>query len=729
MIEMKNRKLYALLCAAAMVFSFTGCLEDPVEDDERTLVSEDETDAAVAENETDAAASGEETDTEAANDGQIKRKRRTTETPMGDPGTWTVMVYMCGSNLESEGGMASTDIAEMLESSVKDNIRFLVCTGGAEQWQNGISAEKNQVYCISDGNAELVAESDKSDMGDASTLHEFLHYGVQNYPAANMGLVFWNHGGGSITGVCFDDFYEGDSLFLKEIDAALYSVYDEMTCPFEFIGFDACLMSTVETAAILASHARYMVASEEIEPGYGWDYTAIGNSIASNPNESGAELGKVICDSFYESCKAVESEEAATLSVIDLRKVDDLMLAFDSYAKDIYELTEQESTDELAKVIRSITAADNFGGNTKSTYYTNMVDLGGIIEAGTDYSGNASAALTALKNAVVYTKNGSDHKNACGLSSYYPLKIEGSQELGIFKDICISSYYLGLIDKLAYGAAGAGDIGRYDNSSLLSSFLADWSDDEYDSDEDYTYEPEPEELWDTFDNEQAGGTSELISFELEPTFNEDGDYGFILTQDALAQTDYVEAAVYMMTDDLTEIIELGYTGDIYSDWEHGMFIDNFDGFWFSLPDGQLLAAYLMQECDGYDLYTSPILLNGEETNLIFAYDYENTEVYFISVWDGISETGASSRGEDELKAGDTIVPIYYATEIETEEQSYYYGDEYVYDGESEPSFNYLYDGEYLYGFIINDIFGNYYETDYINFTVKDDEIYFDALED
>ena len=717
---MNKRKMAAILCAAAMLSALSGCSDSSSApaagsnadtEEQRAIVDDD----------------GSAADT--PDDSPIKRTRRTEETPMGDPGTWTVMVYMCGSNLESENGMASGDIAEMQQSSVKDNIRFLVFTGGAEEWQKGISADKNQIYCISDGNMELVSESKTSNMGEAKTLHEFLHFGIQNYPAENMGLIFWNHGGGSISGVCFDDFYDGDSLFLKEIDAALYSVYDEMTCPFEFIGFDACLMSTVETAAVLASHARYMVASEETEPGYGWDYTAIGNSMAANPNESGADLGKVICDSFYESCRDVDSEDGATLSVIDLSKVDDLMIAFDSYAKDIYELTEKDSTEELAKVIRSITSADNFGGNTKSTYYTNMVDLSGIIAAGADYSENAAAALTALKNAVVYTKNGKDHKNACGLSSYYPLHIEGSQELGIFKDICISSYYLGLVDKIAYGAADAGDISEYDNSSVLSSFFADWSNDNYDSDEDYTYEPETEDLWNTFDAAGSDGDSTLIAFELEPTFNEDGDYGFILTEDALAHTDSVEAAVYMMSDDLTEIIELGYTGDIYADWEEGMFIDNFDGFWFSLPDGQLLAAYLMLECDGYDLYTSPVEVNGEETNLIFAYDYEETAVYFISLWDGVDESGASARGNDELETGDVIVPMYYAMAVDSGEESYYYGEEYVYDGKSEPSFNYLYDGEYLYGFIINDIFGNYYETDYINFTVEDDNIYFNALED
>ena len=724
---MKKRFFAAVFSAVMLLPVLTGCLDDSSfsesESDQRTIAAEDESEEDSEENSDDASDAG------ITNDGTIKRTRRTEEKPMGEAGTWTVMVYMCGSNLESEDGMGSGDMAEMLEASTGDNIRFLVFTGGAEEWKNGADADKNQIYCISGGEAELVYETDMANLGDAGTLSGFLDFGIQNYPAAKMGLIFWNHGGGSISGVCFDDFNYGDSLFLKEIDAALYSVYDEMTCPFEFIGYDACLMSTVESAAMLASHARYMVASEETEPGYGWNYTAIGQMLDSEPEASGAELGKVICDSFYESCKDVDSEDGATLSVIDLAKVDDLMIAFDNYAEDIYALAEKDSTDDLSKVIRNITASDNFGGNNKSSGYTNMVDLGGIIEAGESYSGHTAEAITALNNAVVYTKNGRDHQTACGLSCYYPLKIEGSQELGIFKDICISPYYLGLVDKIAYGAAGAADIGSYDNSSLIASFLGDWSEDNYDEPESYSYTPDVEEQWEALDDDAQTGESELISFETEPAVDEEGNYGFVLTKDSLDCTDSVQAAVYMMSDDLTEIIELGYTGDIYADWEEGMFIDNFDGFWFSLPDGQLLAAYLMLECDGYDVYSSPVVVNDEETNLIFVYDYEETAVYFVSVWDGISEFGAAERGSEDLQEGDVIIPLYYAIAVESEEESYYYGNEYVYDGESEPDFNYLYDGEYLYGFLINDIFGNYYETDYINFTVDDEKIYFDALDD
>ncbi|MBQ1490817.1 MAG: hypothetical protein IIZ39_02555, partial [Blautia sp.] len=42
---------------------------------------------------------------------------------------------------------------------------------------------------------------------------------------------------------------------------------------YDFIGFDTCLMATVENARMLADYADYMIASEETEPGIGWYYT------------------------------------------------------------------------------------------------------------------------------------------------------------------------------------------------------------------------------------------------------------------------------------------------------------------------------------------------------------------------------------------------------------------------------------------------------------------------
>ena len=65
---------------------------------------------------------------------------------MGEDGTQTVFVYMCGSDLESENGLASGDIEEMIAGSKSENVKFVIQTGGAGAWADtyGISAEKTQ---------------------------------------------------------------------------------------------------------------------------------------------------------------------------------------------------------------------------------------------------------------------------------------------------------------------------------------------------------------------------------------------------------------------------------------------------------------------------------------------------------------------------------------------------------------------------------------------------------
>lgn len=712
---MKNR-LIAYLTAAAMLVGMVGCGENAAreaENDEGSSVS-----SQVEKPDPEAL---EPVDLSDADNFSIHRRVRESAKPMGKEGTWTIFVYICGADLESGGGAASMDMQEMLDASTNENVRFVVETGGADAWQSDISNTEIERYEITGGEAVLVDSCEMSSMGEGSTLADFLQWGVAEYPAANMGLVLWNHGGGSISGVCFDETEDNDSLLLKEVDAALYSVYDSMTEPFEFIGFDACLMSTVEAASLLATHANYMIASQESEPGYGWNYTAIGDFLTKNPQADGEALGKVICDTFYEMCEEIKRENAATLAVIDLHKVDDLILAFHEYAKELYSLT--ENGEDISSVLRQINSTDNFGGNNRSEGYTNMVDLGGMVDAGKQCTSAAAEARKALDAAVLYQRNGSDHAHASGLSVYYPLQLQGSMELRIFTDICISPYYLGLVDKVAYGAVNA-DISEYHNDDIFSLFSNDWSDESYDAEDgSYLYELFEDDTWEYADDFEPTGESEAITFAEEPALDEDGVFGFTLTEDALELTDYVEAIVYSLEEDGT-LLELGISGQVSMDWETGEASDIFDGNWFCLTDGQLLAVYLVEECDGYDVYTTPILLNGEETNLRFVYDYENEEAYMIDVWDGIDESGFSARGSRELTDGDEIVPLYTAYVLDSDEEYISEGDTFIYAGDDTLEFWLLPDGEYLYSFCINDIFGDFYLTEDVSFYVEGEDIFF-----
>lgn len=183
--------------------------------------------------------------------------------------TVTMMVYMCGTDLESKHGMATSDLNEMLTASKKfgNNFNLIIYTGGCNKWQNNtISSKKNQIIQIKNGKIIELEEKSSVSMTDPDTLSSFIKYCSSNFPANRNELVFWDHGGGSVTGYGYDEKHAGSgSMDLAEIDKALKNG----GVKFDFIGFDACLMATAENALMLNDHADYLIASEETEPGIG----------------------------------------------------------------------------------------------------------------------------------------------------------------------------------------------------------------------------------------------------------------------------------------------------------------------------------------------------------------------------------------------------------------------------------------------------------------------------
>jgi len=633
------------------------------------------------------------------------------------PGTWTILVYLCGTDLESDYGAATYDVLEMLDAASSSRVRFVIETGGTSAWYNDVmESGRLQRYLVEDGDAVLVDEQRDASMGAADTLADFLAWGVETYPAEHMGVILWDHGGGSITGVCFDETRYWDSLSLRELNDAFLSVSDRIGKKFDFVGFDACLMSTVETANILASYADYMIASQETEPGSGWAYTPMGDFLASNPDADGAALGKVICDSFLDACRDYDCDDSATLSVIDLSKIDGFLIAFNEFARNMYAAGEDGAV--LAEMIRGIESADNYGGNNKSEGYTNMVDLGGLIAACAPYADGAEAALAALEDAVVCQALGRMHRAASGLSVYYPLSVQGSEELSIFGGVCVSPFYLSFVDRQSQGSVDIGSVDTYTDDA--------W----YDEDGAWSWATSADEngetYWSFLDDYVQTGESPLITFEIEPLLDSDGDYWFYLDESGLNYAAAVYGYVYELSADGEDLIELGETLDVRADWSSGFFCDYFDGWWLSLDEGQNLALYIVDYSSDGVVYTSPILLNGELTNLRLRQDVYTGEVVVEGAWDGLDDSGASAREIYKLQDGDVITPLYYAYLGEDMEDGWYSGVDYVVQGEVEVFYDVMEPGDYLYAFCIDDIYGDYYLTDFVLFTVDEyGDVYFD----
>lgn len=709
---MRFRKITAAMTAGAMLLAFAGCSDSTEElgtgEADQSFTWESNTEE-VAGGRNDSGYTEQDYDNEgrefldgatqlSMTSGELGINRRTREStsPMGDSG-WTILVYLCGTDLESNYAAASMDIEEALFGEYSDDVRIVYQTGGTSEWNEyyGILSSSCQRYVTNNGELELLDEFELCDMGDPDTLANFVSWGVETYPAEHMGLVFWNHGGGSISGVCFDEMNDSDSLSLREIDSALNSVYDSMTDKFEFIGFDACLMSTLETANIIAPYARYMFASEETEPGGGWNYTDIMNFLAENPEADGAQLGEMQCGSYYQHCIDNGDSDGATFAITDLSRLDDLLVSFNKTAQQMYEY------ENMAEISRAIYGADNFGGNNRNEGYTNMVDLAGMLNAVADYAPNAADTLKKLEDAVIYSVNGPMHEGAGGLSLYYPLSVEGTEELSIFADICTSTYYLAYVDAAAYGTTG-GDVGDYDNSGLFADSGNLWDND---------YSP----------NENVGGNDGINYVDDSSSimvdsvyFDDDGTYTVQLGD--MNTFNYATCTIFAVLDGAT--IYLGEDDEVLTDYDSMALYDDFDGTWPAIG-GQPLAINVVSKGSSIGVYTAPVQLNGEQTNLRMEFDFNAGRWNVIGAWSGInSETGAASRETVKLRDGDVIRPAYYV--FSDEMNDFTYGDEYTVNGEVEITYDALPASDYSYSMTLYDVYGNYYYTPSVTFTVEDD---------
>ncbi len=636
----------------------------------------------------------------------IKRNLKSNDKPNNTNRAWTILVYLCGSDLESEDGCATLDINEMAEATASDDYIYVVQTGGTNSWDNDyISSDSIQRLSISNGKVTVLQELEAQNMGEADTLANFLAWGVENFPATNTGLVLWNHGGGSIYGVCYDENFDDDSLTLKELDQAFTMASPYVDNKLEFVGFDACLMSSIETANILVPHANYMVASQETESAYGWDYTAIGNYLAEYPNCNGAELGATICDSFYASAEVSDEDYESTLSCVDLSKVDTLMDSLNLFYSDLYDATTDSTT--LAEVSRSVSEVLNFGGNNSTEGYTNLIDLGGMVSSLSKYSNYSDTVLQSLNDCVVYSRYGEDRQGSTGLSILYPLTSFDDYEYTILKDVCVSPYYMSYIDRLSYANANGGNLNGYSND-VWSIF---WNNDDS-SQMDYWLE----------------SSDSMVLLSEQPYLDDDGYYCFTIDSDSLDYTQTIYCNVMQYIDD-ANVYDLGTDDYVYIDWNSGQVTDGFDGMWYSLADGQPLSTYLVEQNDDYNIYSVPVLLNDEYTYLRVQYSYPDGTTKILGAWDGIQDNGLSSRDTYSLQAGDTIVPIYdcYIDQGDYYDYSdYSYGTEYTYKGDgNDVLLGVLPKGDYCYSFIIYDIFGQSTYSDYVIFSVDEDgQVYY-----
>ena len=353
----------------------------------------------------------------------------------------TVLIYMCGADLESENHLATGDIQEILKvSGQPEDVNIVLETGGANSWAStyGISSTYLERYHVE--NKSLVRDNQLTyaSMGLTSTLQSFIEYGLNNYPAERTGLVFWNHGGG-MRGVCYDEKKNDDVLKNSEIRSAVSGALSNCGMSgqkLEWVGYDACLMAVQDIAVTNADYFNYMIASEESEAGYGWDYDNWVDDLYAKKTTT--TILKAIVDSFISDNGGASSTSGdQTLSYMNLSYAAAYRTAWENLAA---QLNSVVTTSKKSSFNSAITSNVKHYADSDYDYFCtfdawDFVDKLASNSAFSNFRVDSSY-ITAVKNAhanlVAYNLAQKGAGVSKGLCMYWPNSSQYSD---------ISTYY------------------------------------------------------------------------------------------------------------------------------------------------------------------------------------------------------------------------------------------------------------------------------------------------
>ena len=679
--------------------------------------------------------------------------------------TVTVMIYMCGTDLESKYGMGTSDLGEMVKATISDKVNVIVETGGCKAWKNSvISSSVNQIYQVQTGGLKrLESNFGTAYMTDPDNLASFIQYCTRNFPADRNILIFWDHGGGSLSGYGYDEkqgsgFTGTDSMTLPEINAAL----EKAGCVFDWIGFDACLMATLETAMVCNNYADYMIASEESEPGTGWYYTDWLTQLSQNTSASTESIGKTIVDTFVTASQRSQANAQVTLSVLDLAKMQGTVpRALSSFSTATTALIKGDGYRKVADARANVRQFAR-SSRINQVDFIDLCDRIGTAEAKT--------LASALKGCVAYNKT--TMSRAYGVSIYFPYEtlsgvksaVSTYNSLGIDSEYtkCIQSFASlgqggqfassasqqsygsyssggdllstllgGFMDSGAYGGSGSS---AYGSSSPLGSLLGSYTTGSgshsagnsvdastiFDLLSAFSGKSMPAALSWVDTDLVASKAADIAQNRLDPAnitvTNKNGVPTLVLKNEewALVET----AALNIFVDDGKGFIDLGCDNYLQYDADNDLSL-TFDGTWMCV-DGHPAAFYMTDAGEEGTYGRIPALVtrtvDGTKQqmtlNLIVFIDQDG-HAEFIGA-DPLygSETETQGKGAIELEKGDVIQLLCdYYTYDGAYEGSYTLGSPFTVEAGSTIGYLKLDNvGSISVSYRLTDIYGNVYWT-------------------
>jgi len=330
---------------------------------------------------------------------------------------WTYLVYLAADNNLDAAGQFSMDLIKKgMESDKDDNINFIVLYD-----HFGAGAELLRV--TQDGVVQLPEpdelDMDEPDTGDPETLHQFLSWGVNAYPAEHYVVVIWDHGGG--WKYIIKDGTSGTRMPVVGLADAMKSVTEELGIKFDITLFDACLMALVEVAYQLKPVTDYVVASEHALPLNSFPYDLILQRLIDDTSVPTWNYAKGMIDDYYTFYEKSSAKSHLSVCAIDESKLDTLITSIDDFSISLISIMDQQHGE--INSARSNSQHQSGGGINGVFWYVDLhVFAEEIIKRVDDMSLNdyANAVMDAQSDAVYERHSNNVEGSSYGLAINFP---------------------------------------------------------------------------------------------------------------------------------------------------------------------------------------------------------------------------------------------------------------------------------------------------------------------
>ena len=596
-----------------------------------------------------------------------------------------------GWNPEANGD-ASEDISEMTADTWPENVKIVIQTGGARKWDNQmINPNRTQRFLYHNGQFKEVSDMAMQPAADSKTLADFISFCDTEYPSDHRMLVLWNHGGGPF-GYGYDSVF-GGHLTLNDIREALSDVYkpDINNAPFDIIGFDACLMSTIEVTHALHGFADYYCLSEEMEPGDGWDYTTWLTAMANKQTLNAAQVGKEIADSYMDyyianNIRYGENLNNVTFSVIDAAAAEKLYGSYNEFAKKLL----KDAAGDISVLATAGRCANNstrYGGAYHGEF--NTIDLGNYVNLMIDeYPDECSRIRKLIDEAVLYHRENGCLEDSTGIAVYFPAQVDTLNGLLYYLD-----YHNGVCEnedvRTLYYYKQAGCL-----TDEMRKYVATLTD------------KVPQNLDISLFRKFTGA---------DPKFDE---AGFLIPVDDELSEMIVDSRMELIYIDekKEELIDYGMDKAVKPDGE-GHLTSDFGGEWIHLNDVPLYVEVVSTTGSAIE-YKAHVSYDQQEAYLLISRDLDTDELSLmgVRVVNNDTEVMAASRSTMELENGASIEPIYYVIDMNTGSETAQTGKKVTYNDWIDLSFEPIRDGRYLATAVISDQRGDSYYSEVMGFT-------------